>query len=121
MRAYMRYEVEVFWFFFSKKNCFPFTSFLWRSVALMAGWYQSVGSGLTEENRLRWALAGRPAHGILVFRLHLADQHDGVAVIMQFEQFGGDPQADAETGADLRVDMHFHGRPAATGSNSKLM
>ena len=39
--AHSKYT-KFFWFFFSKKNCFPITSFLWRYVTLNAGWCQTI-------------------------------------------------------------------------------
>jgi len=78
-------------------------------------------SVFTEGNRARWALADGLAYCILVFRWHLADPHDGVAVLVQFKHLGAEPQADPETGAYVRVDMAFHYEPPDTGSNSKLM
>ena len=54
---------------------------------------------VTEGNRARRALADGLAHRILEFRWHLADHHDGVAVVVQFEHLGAEPQADPETGA----------------------
>ena len=65
---------------------------------------------VTEGNRARWALADRRAHRILEFLWHLADPHDGVAVVVQLEHFGAEPQADPETGANLRIDADFHCR-----------
>ena len=76
---------------------------------------------LTKGNCAGRALADGLAHRILEFRWHLADQHDGVAVVVQCKHLGAEPQADPETGAYLRVDADFHREPADTGSNSKLM
>ena len=75
----------------------------------------------TEGNRARWALPDGLAYRILEFRWHLADAHDGVAIVVQFKHLGAEPQADPETGAYLRVDMDFHRAPPGTWSNSKLM
>jgi hypothetical protein len=75
----------------------------------------------TEGNRPRWALGDGLAYRILEFWWHLADHHDGVTVVVQFEHLGAEPHADSETGAYVRVDMDFHGEPPDTGSNSKLM
>ena len=52
---------------------------------------------VTEGDRVRWAVADSRAHFILEFRRHLADPHDGVAVVVQFEHFGAETQAGAET------------------------
>ena len=76
---------------------------------------------VTEGNRARRALADGLAYRILEFRWHVADPHDGVAVLVQFKHLGAEPQADPETGAYLRVDMDFHCELPDTGSNSKLM
>ena len=76
---------------------------------------------VTEGNRARWALVDGLAHRILEFRWHLANQHDRVAVVVQFKDLGAEPQADSETGAYVCVDMDFHLAPPDTGSNSKLM
>ena len=76
---------------------------------------------VTEGNRARRALADGLAHRILEFRWHLADPHDGVAVVVQFEHLGTEPHADSETGAYVHVDMDFHGEPPDTASNSKLI
>ena len=82
---------------------------------------QKLPGVATEGNRVRRALADRRAHRILEFRWHFTDQHDGVAIVVQFEHPGAEPQADAETGAYLPVDMNFHCELADTGSNSRLM
>ena len=82
-------------------------------------WRMRLWGFVTDGYRARWALADCRAHRILQFRWHLTDAHNSVAVVVQFEHFRAEPQADPETGAYTRVDMDFHGEPPA-GSNSRL-
>src|SRR2546422_623482 len=63
---------------------------------------------------VRRTLPGRLAHHILEFRRHLADQHGGVAVFVQFEHLGAESHADPETGAYIRIDTDLHCEPAST-------
>ncbi len=76
---------------------------------------------VNERNRARRALVDGLAYRFLEFRWHRADQHDGVAVLVQLKGLGAEPRADTETGAYLRVHMDFHCEAPDTGSNSKLM
>jgi hypothetical protein len=45
-------------------------------------------------------LVDRHAHRILELWWYLADPHDGVTIVVQFEHLGAEPEADAETGTN---------------------